>query len=146
MLVAALTPVAAGQTPASQSPLPLDQQLPVDGAVRTGQFANGLRYYIRRNARPANRVSLRLAVNGELDELKSLLAAPLLRLNEGGRAGVISFHSLEDRIVKWRFRELAEGDFTILTKKPLTPSEEEERENPRSRSAKLRIIERGTAP
>jgi zinc protease len=63
VLVAALTLVAAAQTPAQQSSLPLEQPLPVDTAVRTGQLANGLRYYIRRNARPANRVSLRLAVN-----------------------------------------------------------------------------------
>jgi zinc protease len=62
-LVAALAPVASGQTAAQPSPLSLDQALPVDAAVRTGQLANGLRYYIRRNARPASRVSLRLAVN-----------------------------------------------------------------------------------
>jgi zinc protease len=67
-LVAALAPVAAQQPQspqpaAPQSPLTVDQQLPVDAAVRTGRLANGVRYFIRRNARPANRVSLRLAVN-----------------------------------------------------------------------------------
>jgi zinc protease len=56
--------VAAEQAaPQQPTPLPLEQELPVDPAVRTGQLANGMRYYIRRNARPANRVALRLAVN-----------------------------------------------------------------------------------
>ncbi len=102
-------------------------------------------FYRGQRIHPATRIfqGLRIAVNSELGELESLLKGPLERLNAGGRAGIISFHSLEDRIVKWRFKELAKGDWKILTKRPLTPSEEEEKENPRSRSAKLRVIERG---
>jgi 16S rRNA (cytosine1402-N4)-methyltransferase len=100
--------------------------------------------YRNQRIHPATRIfqALRIAVNHELDEVKAVLDAPLQRLNPGGRAGVISFHSLEDRIVKWRFRELAEGDYKILTKRPLLPTDEEIEQNSRSRSAKLRIIER----
>ncbi len=65
------------------------------------------------------------------------------RLVPGGRLSVISFHSLEDRIVKDFFRKLAgEGSAKLLTKKPIIPSDQEQAENPRSRSAKLRIVEK----
>jgi 16S rRNA (cytosine1402-N4)-methyltransferase len=67
-------------------------------------------------------------------------------LRPGGRFVVLSFHSLEDRIVKHTFRALASGEeagFAVLTKRPLEPSERECAENPRARSAKLRVIERG---
>ena len=64
-------------------------------------------------------------------------------LSPGGRMAVISFHSLEDRIVKWRFRALAEqGVARVLTRKPVLPSDEEVNSNPRARSAKLRVAER----
>ena len=66
-------------------------------------------------------------------------------LKKGGRIAVITFHSLEDRKVKWFFKEEAARDdsrIRILTKKPIVPSEEEERENPPSRSAKLRVVEK----
>jgi len=85
--------------------------------------------------------ALRLAVNGELDNLKNFLPQSLEILANGGRLAVISFHSLEDRIVKNFFREAArDGRAEILTKKPITPSMEEIKDNPRSRSAKLRTI------
>lgn len=94
---------------------------------------------------PATRtfLALRILVNRELENLeKSLSKVPEL-LTEGGRVGVISFHSLEHRIVKKMFREFEkEEKLKILTKEPITPDEQEIRENPRSRSAQLRIAVR----
>ncbi len=102
---------------------------------------------------PATRTfqALRIRVNHELENLEQMLEEGWPLLREGGRMCVISFHSLEDRIVKQAFRRLARGSpdgpdrqkrMQILTPKPLRPSEEEVRENPRSRSAKLRCAER----
>jgi len=94
---------------------------------------------------PATRAfqALRIAVNDELAALEAGLDASIDLLNVGGRVAVISFHSLEDRIVKWRLRGWAEaGRATVLTRKPITPSAQEIHTNPRSRSAKLRIAER----
>ncbi|OHB18112.1 MAG: 16S rRNA (cytosine(1402)-N(4))-methyltransferase [Parcubacteria group bacterium RIFCSPLOWO2_01_FULL_40_65] len=86
--------------------------------------------------------ALRIAVNDELENLKFVLKQLPKVLKRGGRAAVISFHSLEDRIVKQDFKELNKSGIAhILTKKPINPSEEEIAENPRSRSAKLRVIE-----
>ncbi|MBZ5684200.1 MAG: 16S rRNA (cytosine(1402)-N(4))-methyltransferase RsmH [Acidobacteriia bacterium] len=99
-----------------------------------------------RRIHPATRTfqALRIFVNRELDDLKALLAAAPQILKPGGRIVVISFHSLEDRIVKDAFREGAMKDmyYRILTKKPVTASEEESDRNPRARSAKLRAAER----
>lgn len=107
------------------------------------------RVAFRGRIHPATRVfqALRIAVNRELDNLQTVLrvaddylAAP------GGRIAVISFHSLEDRIVKHALREKArEGRLTVLTRKPVRPDADEVRENPRSRSAKLRAAERTEA-
>ncbi|HEV2470486.1 MAG TPA: 16S rRNA (cytosine(1402)-N(4))-methyltransferase RsmH, partial [Candidatus Sulfotelmatobacter sp.] len=94
---------------------------------------------------PATRTfqALRIFVNRELDDLKALLAAAPGILKPGGRVVVISFHSLEDRIVKDAFREgVHEGYFSLLTKKPVTATEEESDRNPRARSAKLRAAEK----
>ena len=94
---------------------------------------------------PATRTfqALRIAVNDELGQLERNLNTALHLLAPGGRAVIISFHSLEDRIVKHGFRGLAkEGGFHILTKRPLVAGEEELAANPAARSAKLRIIER----
>ena len=94
---------------------------------------------------PATRTfqALRIRVNEELENLKKILDTGWKILKRGGRICVISFHSLEDRMVKQTFRRLEkEGEMRILTKKPVTPSEEEQKENPRSRSAKLRCAER----
>ncbi|HMD15202.1 MAG TPA: 16S rRNA (cytosine(1402)-N(4))-methyltransferase RsmH, partial [Terriglobales bacterium] len=90
---------------------------------------------------PATRTfqALRIFVNRELDDLKALLEAAPGVLKPGGRLVVISFHSLEDRIVKDALREGAkQGWYRLLTKKPVTASEEEIDRNPRSRSAKMR--------
>jgi 16S rRNA (cytosine1402-N4)-methyltransferase len=100
--------------------------------------------------------ALRIAVNGDLDRLEELLEGALKVLEVGGRLGVITFHSLEDRIVKNFFREKSrecpspEGGPTcggnrrriveIVTRKPVVPTDEEVRNNPASRSAKLRVV------
>jgi len=94
---------------------------------------------------PATRVfqALRIKVNSELEELQGLVEKMPHLLKAGGRMVVVSYHSLEDRIVKHKFREMAKtGEFKLITKKPLVPSEEEMHENKRARSAKLRVIER----
>ncbi|HEY8669395.1 MAG TPA: 16S rRNA (cytosine(1402)-N(4))-methyltransferase RsmH [Terriglobales bacterium] len=94
---------------------------------------------------PATRTfqALRIFVNRELEDLRQLLEAAPQLLKPGGRLVVISFHSLEDRIVKDAMREGAKlGQYRLLTKKPVTPEDEEIDRNPRSRSAKLRAAER----
>jgi 16S rRNA (cytosine1402-N4)-methyltransferase len=94
---------------------------------------------------PATRIfqAIRIFVNRELDDLKALLQAAPQVLKPGGRLVVISFHSLEDRIVKDAFRDGArEGIYRVLTRKPVGASEAEIGRNPRSRSAKLRAAER----
>ena len=99
-----------------------------------------------RRIHPATRTfqALRIFVNRELDDLKALLEAAPQILKSGGRVVVISFHSLEDRIVKDAFRdgEKKYKYFRVLTKKPVTASEEESDRNPRARSAKLRAAEK----
>ena len=100
------------------------------------------RSYERGRIHPATRVlqGLRIYVNQELENLKEVLPQAVEILAPGGRLAVISFHSLEDRIVKNFFREMKkEGRLEILTKKPVVPSDEEIKLNPRSRSAKLRV-------
>lgn len=91
---------------------------------------------------PATRTfqGLRIAVNDELGSLERFIAQAPHWLKGGGRLGIISFHSLEDRIVKHRFREAE--PLRVLTKKPIIASEEEQRHNPRARSAKLRWAEK----
>ena len=109
---------------------------------------------------PATRTfqALRIAVNDELEELARALPAALRGLSEGGRMGVIAFHSLEDRIAKRFFRERAractcppewpicqcggKSQLALLTRKPVSATEEERRANPASRSAKLRVVEK----
>ncbi len=99
-----------------------------------------------RDIHPATRVfqALRIAVNRELSSLEAFLEGFPEHLSPGGRVAVISFHSLEDRLVKTAFRRLgwaAKGEsaaFRVLTRKPVVPTERESRENPRARSAKLR--------
>jgi 16S rRNA (cytosine1402-N4)-methyltransferase len=87
--------------------------------------------------------AIRIAVNQELKALEEGIANGFERLTLGGRMCVISFHSLEDRIVKRFFKEKAElGEGHSLTKKPIVPSDEEMKNNRRARSAKLRIIEK----
>jgi len=101
--------------------------------------------YTRGRIHPATRTfqALRIAVNEELEVLSRGIDTSFKMLKKGGRLCVISFHSLEDRIVKNKFKSLAvEQVGDILTKRPLVASEEECASNPRSRSAKMRGIER----
>ena len=96
---------------------------------------------------PATRTfqALRIEVNKELDRITPALEDAIRVLKKGGRIGVITFHSLEDRKVKWFFKDEAgreDARVKILTKKPIVPSSEEEEENPPSRSAKLRVVEK----
>lgn len=94
---------------------------------------------------PATRTfqAIRIAVNRELESIDIVLKKCVDLLAPGGRIAVISFHSLEDRIVKQQFRALAqEGKVRLVVKKPLRPGEKECQENPRARSARLRIAER----
>ncbi len=102
--------------------------------------------------------SIRIALNGELDELKAVLPKLVPLLNKSGRIAVLSYHSLEDRIIKRFFQQMHKGcvcptdfavcicgidpSFKILTKKALTPTDEEIKANPRARSAKLRVAEK----
>jgi 16S rRNA (cytosine1402-N4)-methyltransferase len=117
----------------------------------TGQLAELVRRSVPGPKRhgpidPATRVfqALRIAVNDELGQLEATLGAIPDLLSPGGRAGVISFHSLEDRRVKWGFK--TDTRLTVLTKKPVTASAQEVAVNPRARSAKLRVVERCPNP
>lgn len=99
----------------------------------------------RSRIHPATRTfqALRIAVNNELDNLEQLLVSSPDVLKKGGSIAVISYHSLEDRLVKHNFRQNAQDDiYAVLTKKPIVPSEAEIHENQRARSAKLRIARR----
>jgi 16S rRNA (cytosine1402-N4)-methyltransferase len=94
---------------------------------------------------PATRTfqALRIRVNDELGEIRTLLESAPSLLKPGGRLVLISFHSLEDRLVKDAFREASRNKvFEVLTKKPVVAGEEEERRNPRSRSAKMRAAQK----
>ncbi len=102
-------------------------------------------WYRFKKIHPATRTfqAIRIAVNDELRALTESLTKSFELLAPNGRIAIISFHSLEDRIVKRYFRKLADEEKAILvTKKPIVPSENEQRENPRSRSAKLRILQK----
>ena len=112
--------------------------------VTTGQLAEIVRRSMPRSGGidPATRTfqALRIAVNDELGALERLLAAIPSCVKPGGRVAIISFHSLEDRLVKGAFRDA--GRFEIVTRKPRTASDAEIAANPRARSAKLRIAVR----
>lgn len=115
---------------------------------------------LREKQHPAKRSfqAIRIAVNGELDALPPMLTAAVDKLSSGGRLAVITFHSLEDRIVKRTLADLAKGctcppefpvcvcgkkpKLKLLTRKPITAGEQELLDNPRARSAKLRVAEK----
>jgi 16S rRNA (cytosine1402-N4)-methyltransferase len=119
----------------------------------TGQLAEIVRRAIPRKGYtridPATRTfqAIRIWLNRELEGLDSFLGVAARRLADGGRMAVITFHSLEDRIVKHTLRALAaeHAGLRIRTKRPLVPSEAEIGRNPRARSAKLRAVEMGHA-
>ncbi len=101
-----------------------------------------------RRIHPATRTfqALRIAVNDELESIETALSQGAELLAPGGRFGVIAFHSLEDRLVKGAFRRLSQSGWRALTRKPLRPGDDEVHSNPRARSARLRVLERGSAP
>jgi 16S rRNA (cytosine1402-N4)-methyltransferase len=121
-------------------------------------IANAVPAAARRDGHPARKCfqAIRIAVNGELDHLNNVLDKAFSLLKKDGVLAIITFHSLEDRMVKQRFKEYCTGctcppDFPVcvcgktprghlLTRKPIEPSQEELNQNPRSRSAKLRVI------
>lgn len=111
----------------------------IDSAV--GKNYKGMRIH------PSTRTfqALRIATNSELLNLEQVIEKGFSRLKNGGRIAIITFHSLEDRIVKKAFIELkAQGHANIITKKPIIPKGEEVKSNPRSRSAKLRLLEKSS--
>lgn len=116
--------------------------------VTTGQLADLVRRVTpsgHTRIHPATRTfqALRIAVNDELEALREALNKSINYIRPGGRICVISFHSLEDRIVKNQFRQAqSEGRLNIITKKPIRPTYKETCANPRSRSARLRVAER----
>lgn len=114
----------------------------------TGQLAALVRRVVRRSGRidPATRTfqAVRIWVNAELDGFETFLRAACGRLRVGGRLAVVTFHSLEDRPVKHTFRAIAgeQPEFRVITRKSVVPGDDETRQNPRARSARLRAIER----
>lgn len=109
----------------------------IDGAV--GRSYRGMKIH------PSTRTfqALRIATNSELTNLEKVIENGFNRLSKGGRIAIITFHSLEDRIVKHAFVELRhKGNANLITKKPIIPTSDEIINNPRARSAKLRIIEK----
>lgn len=135
---------------------PLETTFQLAAIVRAAMPAAAL----REKQHPAKRTfqAIRIAVNGELEALERMIGQAVSRLNPGGRLCVITFHSLEDRIVKRGFAERVRGcicppDFPVcvcgkrpqirlVSRKPVLPAEREIRENPRARSAKLRVAEK----
>ena len=135
---------------------PIETTLELADIIRSAMPASAL----REKQHPAKRSfqAIRIAVNDELGELPPMLDAAAENLRSGGRLAVITFHSLEDRIVKRKFQELAQGcicppefpvcvcgrtpKIRLMTRKPIVSGEEELAENPRARSAKLRVAEK----
>ena len=128
--------------------------------IKSGMPAKGL----KEKQHPAKRSfqAIRIAVNNELSSVDRMIQAAVPRLNQGGRLAVITFHSLEDRIVKTGLAAFAKGcicppdfpvcvcgrtpDIKLISRKPILPAAEEIAENPRSRSAKLRVAEKLKPP
>ncbi len=135
---------------------PIETTLQLVDVIRSAMPASAL----REKQHPAKRTfqAIRIAVNDELEAVRTLLDTAPDKLNPGGRLAVISFHSLEDRIVKLSIRSREDGctcprDFPVctcgfvqtlrsVTRKPIVPTDAELRDNPRARSAKLRVAER----
>jgi len=132
----------------------------VSSTDELAELVSGVMGPRRRGIHPATRTfqALRIAVNREIESLEQALPQAIEALNPGGRLVVLSYHSLEDRVVKQTFRQFEKGcicppsfpvcrcgrvsEIEVLTKKPIRPAPGEIRENPRSRSAKMRVCER----
>lgn len=102
--------------------------------------------YARARLHPATKTfqAIRIAVNDELGAITHGLSGAWKLINPGGRLAVITFHSIEDRLVKQLFRKWSEGEGTLLTKRPIRVSVSELRTNPHARSAKLRVIQKNS--
>ena len=149
-------PQIAGAIVRRRADKPVSTTLELVEIIKSAMPARAL----REKQHPAKRTfqAIRIAVNDELASVERMLRKAVPRLNKGGRLAVITFHSLEDRIVKTGFTELARGcicppdfpvcvcgrtpDIRFVNKKPILPSEREVEENPRARSAKLRVAEK----
>lgn len=135
------------------------EKAPIDTTLKLADIiSSAVPARVRRDGHPARKSfqAIRIAVNGELEELETALDKAFALLNKEGRLAIITFHSLEDRMVKQKFKEYCTGcicppDFPVcvcgrkpqgrlLTKKPIEPTAEEINENQRSRNAKLRVI------
>ena len=149
-------PQIAGAIVRRRGDKPIETTLELVEAVKSAMPAKAL----REKQHPAKRTfqAIRIAVNDELASVERMLQRAVPRLNPGGRLAVITFHSLEDRIVKTGLAGFAKGctcppdfpvcvcgrtpDIKLVNKKPILPTEREIEENPRARSAKLRIAEK----
>jgi 16S rRNA (cytosine1402-N4)-methyltransferase len=117
----------------------------ITSTIQLAEIVKSAVHYKGQRIHPATRVfqAIRIEVNKELDNLKGFLERIVRYLNPRARVGIISFHSLEDRLVKESFRNYQkQGPLEIITKKPIVASLKEKRENPASRSAKLRVAMR----
>jgi len=120
------------------------QKMPITGTVQLAQIISSC-FHKWQRIHPATKtfLSLRIVVNREIENLETMLHAAFRLLKIDGRLAVISFNSIEDRIVKRAFRELVEAKIAVLPyKKGVIPKEKEKRDNPRSRSARLRIMQK----
>ena len=149
-------PLIAAAIERRRAEKPIETTLELVDVIRSAMPAKAL----REKQHPAKRSfqAIRIAVNDELGSVERMMKAAIERLNPGGRLAVITFHSLEDRIVKSAMQQAAKGctcpaefpvcvcgnkpKVKILTKKPIVSAEEELNENPRARSAKLRVAEK----
>ena len=149
-------PAIAKKICAYRAEKPIETTLELADLIRSAMPAAAL----REKQHPAKRSfqAIRIAVNGELEELPPMLRAAAQRLHPGGRLAVISFHSLEDRIIKKTMQELATGctcppnfpvcvcgkkpQMKLVSRKPIVATEAELTYNPRARSAKLRVAEK----
>ena len=119
--------------------------------LRPMKSVNDLVEAIRKSTPPKNRVktlarvfqAIRIEVNNEINLLKEFLSSFINKLNDNGRIAIISFHSIEDRLVKHNFKQMGiKGSLNIHTKKPIIPTRDEMSKNLRCKSAKLRIAEK----
>ncbi len=134
-----------GSRPIIESIISARQIKPIETTGELAQIISKVAPRSKSESNPATRIfqALRIAVNDELNSLREVLPKAVALLAPGGRLAVISFHSLEDRIVKHAFKDFeSEGLGKIITKKPIIPTEQEVVHNKRARSAKLRIFEK----
>ncbi len=134
-----------GARPIIESIISARQIKPIETTSELAQIIRKVAPRSKSESNPATRIfqALRIAVNDELNSLREVLPKAVALLSPGGRLAVISFHSLEDRIVKHTFKDFESKELgKIITKKPVIPGEDEVERNKRSRSAKLRVFEK----